>query len=62
MFSVEICVLQMKKSVKKRVGKYGKSKTVHKSAKLVHLTFKFNGLTYLEAINICTAKLNFGSA
>ncbi len=40
----------MKKSVKKRVGKYGKSKLVHKSAKLFHLTFKVNDLTYLEAI------------
>jgi hypothetical protein len=28
----------MKKSVKKRVGKYGKSKSVQKSTKLVHLT------------------------
>jgi hypothetical protein len=36
----------MKKSVKKRVRKYGKSKSVQKSAKLVHLTFKVRGLLY----------------
>jgi hypothetical protein len=34
----------MNKSVKKRVGKYGKSKSVQKSAKLIHLTFKVRGL------------------
>jgi hypothetical protein len=36
----------MKISVKERVRKYGKSKPVQKSAKLVHLTFKVRGLLY----------------
>jgi hypothetical protein len=48
MFSVEICVLKMKKICQETGKKIRESKTVQKSAKLVHLTFKVCGVRGLQ--------------
>ena len=44
MFSVDICVLKMKKICQETGKKIRESKSVQKSAKLVHLAFKVRGL------------------